>query len=213
MTSGSPKNFIGLTGGIGAGKSTVSARFAALGAVVLDADAVSRQALEPDGCCYEAVLSLFGREIALADGRIDRRRVAGIVFSDAAMLRRLNAIVHPAVRQELLRRASTVPADRLALFDVPLLFESGWHRMMHKTIVVAAEDAVRIGRICARDGCTAEEAMARIRNQMPQQQKCRMADYVLTNDGSVATLYQNVDMLYETLCTGLVRTGPSEVCP
>lgn len=213
MTSGRPKNFIGLTGGIGAGKSTVSARFAALGAVVLDADAVSRQALEPGGCCYEAVLSLFGREIALADGRIDRRRVAGIVFSDAAMLRRLNAIVHPAVRQELLRRASTVPADRLALFDVPLLFESGWHRMMHKTIVVAAEDAVRIGRICARDGCTAEEAMARIRNQMPQQQKCRMADYVLTNDGSVATLYQNVDMLYETLCTGLVRTGPSEVCP
>ena len=213
MTSGSPKNFIGLTGGIGAGKSTVSARFAALGAVVLDADAVSRQALEPGGCCYEAVLSLFGREIALADGRIDRRRVAGIVFSDAAMLRRLNAIVHPAVRQELLHRASTVPADRLALFDVPLLFESGWHRMMHKTIVVAAEDAVRIGRICARDGCTAEEAMARIRNQMPQQQKCRMADYVLTNDGSVATLYQNVDMLYETLCTGLVRTGPSEVCP
>ena len=213
MTSGSPKNFIGLTGGIGAGKSTVSARFAALGAVVLDADAVSRQALEPGGCCYEAVLSLFGREIALADGRIDRRRVAGIVFSDAAMLRRLNAIVHPAVRQELLRRASTVRADRLALFDVPLLFESGWHRMMHKTIVVAAEDAVRIGRICARDGCTAEEAMARIRNQMPQQQKCRMADYVLTNDGSVATLYQNVDMLYETLCTGLVRTGPSEVCP
>lgn len=213
MTSGSPKNFIGLTGGIGAGKSTVSARFAALGAVVLDADAVSRQALEPGGCCYEAVLSLFGREIALADGRIDRRRVAGIVFSDAAMLQRLNAIVHPAVRQELLHRASTVPADRLALFDVPLLFESGWHRMMHKTIVVAAEDAVRIGRICARDGCTAEEAMARIRNQMPQQQKCRMADYVLTNDGSVATLYQNVDMLYETLCTGLVRTGPSEVCP
>ena len=212
MTSGRPKNFIGLTGGIGAGKSTVSARFAALGAVVLDADAVSRQALEPGGCCYEAVLSLFGREIALADGRIDRRRVAGIVFSDAAMLRRLNAIVHPAVRQELLRRASTVPADRLALFDVPLLFESGWHRMMHKTIVVAAEDAVRIGRICARDGCTAEEAMARIRNQMPQQQKCRMADYVLTNDGSVATLYQNVDALYETLCAGLARTGPSEVC-
>lgn len=213
MTNENPKNFIGLTGGIGAGKSTVSARFAALGAVVLDADAVSRQALEPEGCCYDDVLSLFGREIALADGRIDRRRVAGIVFSDAAMLQRLNAIVHPAVRQELLHRASTVPADRLALFDVPLLFESGWHRMMHKTIVVAAEDAVRIGRICARDGCTAEEAMARIRNQMPQQQKCRMADYVLTNDGSVATLYQNVDMLYETLCTGLVRTGPSEVCP
>ena len=213
MTNGSPKNFIGLTGGIGAGKSTVSARFAALGAVVLDADAVSRQALEPDGCCYEAVLSLFGREIALADGRIDRRRVAGIVFSDAAMLQRLNAIVHPAVGRELLRQASAVPAHVLALFDVPLLFESGWHRMMHKTIVVAAEDAVRVARICARDGCTAEEALARIRNQMPQQQKCRMADYVLTNDGSVATLYQNVDMLYETLCTGLVRTGPSEVCP
>lgn len=213
MTNENPKNFIGLTGGIGAGKSTVSARFAALGAVVLDADAVSRQALEPEGCCYDAVLSLFGREIALADGRIDRRRVAGIVFSDAAMLQRLNAIVHPAVGRELLRQASAVPAHVLALFDVPLLFESGWHRMVHKTIVVAAEDAVRVARICARDGCTAEEALARIRNQMPQQQKCRMADYILVNDGTVENLYRSVDALYKTLYAELLRAEPSEVCP
>ena len=106
-----------------------------------------------------------------------------------------------------------MPAHVLALFDVPLLFESGWHRMMHKTIVVAAEDAVRVARICARDGCTAEEALARIRNQMPQQQKCRMADYILVNDGTVENLYRSVDALYKTLYAELLRAEPSGVCP
>lgn len=206
------KNFIGLTGGIGAGKSTVSARFAALGAAVLDADAISRQALETDGCCYSDVVSLFGDGVLQLDGSINRRRVAAIVFSDAGKRRQLNDIVHPAVQCELLRRASAVEPQRLVVFDVPLLFESGWHLMMHKTIVVAAEERVRIARICARDGCTVSEAMARIRAQMPQEQKCRMADFVLTNDGSVAALHLRVDALYAKLCAALAPDGPTEVC-
>lgn len=197
-------NHIGLTGGIGAGKSTVSARFATLGALVLDADAISRRALDPDGCCYADVIALFGREILRADGSIDRRHVASIVFADEVARRRLNGIVHPAVQREMLRLAAAAGSHRPIIFDVPLLFESSWHRMMAKNIVVVAEEAVRIARICARDGCTAEAAMARIRAQMPQEEKRALADYVLTNDGTVEALYARVDALYARLCGGLI---------
>ena len=120
------RNYIGLTGGIGAGKSTAAARFVALGAAVLDADGISRRALEPDGCCYAEALELFGRGVLLPDRRIDRARVAALVFSDAALRARLNALVHPAVRREMLAQAARMGTGRLIVLDVPLLFESGY---------------------------------------------------------------------------------------
>lgn len=195
--SGLTKNFIGLTGGIGAGKSTVSARLAALGAVVLDADAISRSALEPDGCCFADVVDLLGSEILRPDRSIDRGRVAQLVFSDESLRQRLNAIVHPAVRAEMLRLASAV-ADPYTpiIFDVPLLFESGWDRMMRKNIVVVADDSIRIARICARDHCTREAAQARMRAQMPQQERQALADFVLNNNGTEEDLIVQVDALY-----------------
>ena len=122
--SGQKRNYIGLTGGIGAGKSTVAARFALLGAAVIDADAISRRALEPDGCCYAGVVQLFGPGVLGPDGRIDRGRVASLVFSDAALRERLNALVHPAVQREMLARADEAGERRLVVFDVPLLLRA-----------------------------------------------------------------------------------------
>ena len=142
------KNHIGLTGSIGAGKSTVSERFRQLGALVLDADAISRSALERGGCCYTAAIGLFGDEIVRADGSIDRKRVAALIFADEALRQQLNALIHPAVQAEMLRLAAAEKdLHRPVIFDVPLLFESGWERMMHRTIVVTAADAARL---CAR---------------------------------------------------------------
>ncbi len=199
------KNYFGLTGSIGAGKSTVSERFRQLGALVLDADAISRSALERGGCCYEAAIELFGSDILKADGTIDRKRVAAIVFSDDALRQQLNRLIHPAVQAEMLRLASAErDACRPVIFDVPLLFESGWEQMMHGTIVVAAEDRVRMQRVCKRDCCTEAQAMARVRAQMPQSKKVRRADFVIDNSGDLETLYRQVDTLYARLCGSLV---------
>ena len=193
------RNYIGLTGGIGAGKSTAAARFVALGAAVLDADGISRRALEPDGCCYAETLELFGRGVLLPDGRIDRARVAALVFSDAALRARLNALVHPAVRREMLAQAARMGTGRLIVFDVPLLFESGWQAMVSRTVLVAAREETRIARVCRRDGCAPQAAAARIRAQMPQREKEALADFVLQNDGTLEALYRQVDALYARL--------------
>lgn len=198
--SGQKRNHIGLTGGIGAGKSTVAARFALLGAAVIDADAISRRALEPDGCCYAGVVQLFGPGVLGPDGRIDRGRVASFVFSDAALRERLNALVHPAVQREMLARADEAGERRLVVFDVPLLFESGWQSLMYRTVLVVAGEDTRIARVCRRDGCTPAAAAARIRAQMPQQDKVALADHVLENDGAPEALYPRVDALYARLC-------------
>ena len=102
-------------------------------------------------------------------------------------------------------RLAAVEKDlrRPVIFDVPLLFESGWECMMHRTIVVTAEDAVRMQRVCARDGCTEAEAMARVRAQMPQEEKARRADFVVENSGDLNALYEQVDALYARLCGSL----------
>lgn len=198
--SGQKRNYIGLTGGIGAGKSTVAARFALLGAAVIDADAISRRALEPDGCCYAGVVQLFGPGVLGPDGRIDRGRVASLVFSDAALRERLNALVHPAVQREMLARADEAGERRLVVFDVPLLFESGWQSLMYRTVLVVAGEDTCVARVCRRDGCTPAAAAARIRAQMPQQDKVALADHVLENDGTPEALYPQVDALYARLC-------------
>ena len=139
-----------------------------------------------------------------ADGSIDRKRVAALIFADEALRQQLNALIHPAVQAEMLRLAAAEKdLRRPVIFDVPLLFESGWERMMHRTIVVTAEDAVRMQRVCARDGCTEAEAMARVRAQMPQEEKVRRADFVVENSGDLNALYEQVDALYARLCGSL----------
>jgi len=192
---------IGLTGGIGAGKSTAAARLAARGALVLDADEIARRALEPGGACYRAVTDAFGADILGQDGKIDRTALAAIVFSDAASREKLNGIVHPYVISEMFAKADAAQgrADGLIFFEVPLLFESGMDRQMDKNILIASSEEMRVARIAARDGCTREAAFLRIRAQMPDEEKIKRADYVLQNDGSREELEGKVDRLYAAL--------------
>ena len=128
-----------------------------------------------------------------------RARVAALVFSDAALRARLNALVHPAVRREMLAQAARMGTGRLIVFDVPLLFESGWQAMVSRTVLVAAREETRIARVCRRDGCAPQAAAARIRAQMPQREKEALADFVLHNDGTLEALYRQVDALYARL--------------
>lgn len=193
---------IGLTGGIGSGKTTAARRFAERGALVLDADEVSRRALERDGACYDAALEAFGGGILRGDGSIDRARLAKIVFSDPSELRRLNAVVHSYVLSALLGAADRALSEKpgaIAVFDVPLLFESGMYRDMDHTVLVVCDEDKRVARVSARDGYPAESVRRRAHSQMAEEQKRLLASEVLDNNGSLDDLLSQVDRLYDRL--------------
>jgi dephospho-CoA kinase len=193
---------IGLTGGIGSGKTTAADRFASLGVPVVGADAISRRSLKKDGACYGRVVETFGAGILRNDGTIDRKALAAIIFSDENKRRLLNDIVHPYVLKEMFEQANGLCDDsrcKLVLFDVPLLFESGMDREMDANVLVACDEETRVRRIMARDGTTREAAEARIRSQMPEEEKRARADYVLDNNFTPAHLNEQVKALYKKL--------------
>lgn len=186
---------VGLTGGIGSGKSEVSRRLAALGAVVIDADQLARQVVEPGTDGYDAVLAAFGREVIAPDGGLDRAALARIVFADEQARRRLEAIVHPRVRAEAARReAQAAAADPAAVVvhDVPLLVESGQSNGYDVVIVVDAPDEVRLDRLVHQRGMSQAEAAARLAAQATRQQRLAAADIVIDNSGSLDQLDEEV---------------------
>ena len=193
---------IGLTGGIASGKSTVASLFRAWGAFVADADEISRHALDPDTDCYEKTVAAFGRGILHGDGTVDRRKVASIVFSDKKALNLLNGIIHPYVRRIIRADSQTAYAEspkRMIVWDVPLLFETGYDEEVAKTVVVTARQSLRIERIVARDGSTRAAALRRIRAQMPDREKVRRADLVIRNNGSLDELQKRTREVFDEL--------------
>ncbi len=196
------KQIVGLTGSIGSGKSTVSARLGAFGARILDADAVSRALMEPGGRCYNEVLHIFGTRVICEDGALNRKALAEIIFNDANMRETLNGIVHPRVREQMLATAAQIAAENAdvpVILDVPLLFECGMEHGVDETVFVYADDGVRLKRIVARDKCTREHALKRMASQMPQEQKRRLADVTIDNSGTLEQLYRQVDAWYHAL--------------
>ena len=193
---------IGLTGGIASGKSTVASLFRAWGAFVADADEISRHALDPDTDCYEKTVAAFGRGILHGDGTVDRRKVASIVFSDKKALNLLNGIIHPYVRRIIRADSQTAYAEspkRMIVWDVPLLFETGYDEEVAKTVVVTARQSLRIERIVTRDGSTRAAALRRIRAQMPDREKVRRADLVIRNNGSLEELEKRTKEVFDEL--------------
>ena len=193
---------IGLTGGIASGKSTVASLFRAWGAFVADADEISRHALDPDTDCYEKTVAAFGRGILHGDGTVDRRKVASIVFSDKKALNLLNGIIHPYVRRIIRADSQTAYAEspkRMIVWDVPLLFETGYDEEVAKTVVVTARQSLRIERIVARDGSTRAAALRRIRAQMPDREKVRRADLVIRNNSSLEELEKRTREVFDEL--------------
>lgn len=196
----------GLTGGIASGKSTVSALFKKWGALVIDADEISRSALKKDSPCFSDTVEAFGESILRENGEIDRRALGALVFSDESKRQRLNGIIHPYVEREIERRSAEAYAAepaRLILWDVPLLLESASGKKVDKILVVTAEEKLRISRICKRDKLSPAEAVKRIRSQMPETQKRLLADYVIENNGSLKELKQQAREVYERLRTEL----------
>ena len=200
---------VGLTGGIGSGKTTAAARFASLGARVYHADEISRRALDPGAVCYDRVVSAFGQEILNEDQSINRRKLGEIVFNDHEKRTLLNDIIHPYVIHELFSRAeqdlSNEPSG-IAVFEVPLLFESGMHERMDHNIVVTSTEENRVRRVMERDNLSREQVISRMRAQMPEEEKLLLADAVLENNGTEAELIAQVDQLFDKLTAGGTHT-------
>ena len=192
---------VGLTGGICSGKSTVAAMFARLGAAVIDADRVAHELQEPGQPLYEAIVSAFGREVVGEDGRIDRRKLGAMVFADPKARARLEDILHPAIVEECERRIQQAGTSGAAvcLLDAALLIESGRHARFDMVILVEASEAVQIDRLMARMGLSRDEALQRIRLQMPREEKRRHASLVIENGGPLEETERQVKAAWERL--------------
>jgi dephospho-CoA kinase len=192
---------VGLSGGIGSGKSTVARTLAARGAVVIDADAIAREVVEPDTPGLAAVVARFGAGVLDGDGRLDRPRLAALVFDDAAARADLNAIVHPLVALESARRMAAAPPGSVVVLDVPLLVEAARSGYDVVVIVEAPED-VRLERLVGR-GMNVDDARRRMAAQASDDERRRVADVVLDNSRSEEHLERQVDSLWAQLTASL----------
>ncbi len=192
---------VGLTGGIGAGKSTVSSLLAERGAVVIDADAVTKELQQPGQPVLAAIVERFGHRVLQPDGTLDRAGLAAIVFPDPDALTELNAIVHPAVGKEINRRIEVErDTEHVVVLDVPLLVETG-RRGMGGVIVVDVDPEIAVGRLVAHRGFTEADARARIARQASRADRLAKADRVIDNGGTPDDLRPQVDELWSWVLT------------
>jgi dephospho-CoA kinase len=193
---------IGLTGGIGSGKSTVSALLAAKGAVVVDADAIVRDVQHPGTPVFDAMVERFGPAIVADDGTLDRAAVADLVFADADALADLNAIVHPEVGAEIMRRMQDLgETDEVVILDVPLLVESSNAYPVAGLLVVDVDPEVALRRLVEHRGMRAEDVRARMARQASRSGRLARADHVIDNSGTLDDLRAQVDAAWRWIET------------
>ncbi|MFG2000194.1 dephospho-CoA kinase [Spirillospora sp. NPDC048911] len=190
---------VGLTGGIGSGKSEVSRRLSGHGAVVIDADKIAREVVEPGTPGLAAVVAEFGEDVLLPDGGLDREKVGTIVFGDADRLKALNAIVHPLVGDRMQELMDAAPDDAIVVYDVPLLTENDLAGFYDVVVVVDAPVEIQLDRLTTRRGMTEEAARARIAAQATREARRAIAGHVIDNSGSLDDLKVQVDELWEDL--------------
>lgn len=189
---------VALTGGIGSGKSSVGRMLASRGAVVVDADVLARAVVEPGTPGLASVVAAFGPQVLAADGRLDRARLAQVVFGDPEARGRLEAIVHPLVEAEAAERFAAAPQGALLVYEIPLLAETGRGEEFATVVVVDAPDDVRVGRLVAR-GMSEQEARGRMAAQATREQRLAVADLVIVNEGTLSDLEQAVTELLPRL--------------
>jgi len=192
---------IGLTGGIGSGKSTVSQFLAELGAVIIDADRVGHEAFKPDTETWNEVVAAFGRQILTPGGDIDRRKLGEVVFGNAELLSRLNQIMHPRIYHMVTAELEKYRRQGVgvAVLEAPLLLEAGWASLVDEVWVTVASESTVLRRLQERVGLSQSEALARIRSQLPSEKRIRHADVVIDTDCSLDEVKARVKELWEGL--------------
>ncbi|XP_042241042.1 dephospho-CoA kinase-like [Homarus americanus] len=196
---------VGLTGGIGTGKSTVSAMIQEMGVPVIDADLIARQIVEPGKKAWKKIRETFGDEMFLESGELDRPKLSSLVFTDAEKRKTINKITHPEIYGEIRRQVFRyfLKGEQFVVLDLPLLFESNKvTSYLYKTIVVSCDDETQLERLMDRNQYTEKEAISRIEAQMPLEKKCNMADIIIENSGSLSNTRKQVEGIIK-----LVRTS------
>jgi dephospho-CoA kinase len=193
-----PALSVGLTGGVGSGKSTVARMLGDSGAVVIDADALAREVVEPGTAGFDAVVERFGAEVVRADGTLDRPALAARVFADESERETLNGIVHPLVGARMAELMHAAPADAIVVYDVPLLVENDMAGGFDAVVVVEADVDVRLARLAER-GMAEHDARERMRAQASDDERRAVADAVIVNDGDLDTLRARVAEVWAEL--------------
>ena len=188
---------IGLTGGIGCGKSLAAQYFAELGALVIDADQLARAAIERGSDGFDEVVTLLGDSI-LKDGNIDRRALGELIFKDPAAKKQLESIIHPFVRREFEEAVASLKGDQVLVYEIPLLVETGAHERFDVVITVESEMENRVARLRGR-GMHISEIEGRIAAQATREQRIEVADFLIENDGSEDELLRQVENIWDSL--------------
>jgi dephospho-CoA kinase len=205
-----PVPLVGVTGGIGSGKTAVCKCFEVLGRTVVSADLLARELTEKDVAVRQAIQEEFGAAIYGADGALRRKDLAAIVFADRTRLRALNAIVHPRVFAAIERTVGSLPASRripFVIVEAALVFESGLDKHLVATVVVRAAEETRIARVSARDGSPRDGIIARMRAQLPAEEQAKRADFVIDNEGPENGLFAKVKFI-DTVLRAMLQGAP-----
>jgi dephospho-CoA kinase len=192
----------GLTGGIATGKSTVSLILREAGAIIIDADAIARDAVKKDLPAWHEIVSIFGKEVLLPDGEIDRAYLGGIIFRDSSKKEILNKIVHPYVIRkvaELIEAVGKESPASIVIIDVPLLIEAGMDKGLEEVVLVYTPEWIQIERLIERDGITEEEALLKIRSQMPIEDKRKFASIMIDNSGTLQATRERSLEIFDNL--------------
>jgi dephospho-CoA kinase len=193
---------VGLTGGYATGKTFVASEFERLGCHLIFADQLGHAALQPGGAAYAPTVALFGHDILLADGSIDRKKLGSIVFSSPDLLAKLNAIVHPAVfamEEQMLADFAACDPHGIVMLEAAILIEAGRYTDCDKLVVTACDQEAQIARGMKRDGITREAVLARLNKQMPLEEKKRYADFVIDTSGSREETLRQVQEVFSAL--------------
>lgn len=195
---------VGLTGGIASGKSVVSNMLRDLGAIIIDADEISRDVMIPHTKCWEEIIATYGSELLLEDLTIDRKKLAVSVFKDSEHIKKLNKIVHPYIMQrieEMIEEIKENDPQSLVIVDAALLVETNMYKRYDKLIVVYVSKETQLKRLMIRDAMSREEAASRVDLQLPLTEKIKVADYVIENEGSLSKTREEVEKVYKVLTT------------
>ena len=211
MLCSAPMILVGLTGGVATGKSTVARMFKQFGAVVIDADGLARNVVEPGKPAWREIVRKFGKTVLNSNRTLNRHALGAIVFGNRTKLRQLERIIHPRVarlQSQLTRQAACKNPNTVVIYDVPLLFEAGVDKRVDKIIVVTADRETQLARLKKRNGLSRAESLRRIRNQMPLAKKIQQADHLLNGALPRSLLRKQVGQLFRNL---RLFTQPSAV--
>ncbi len=200
---------VGLTGGVASGKTTVSRVLKEEGAYIIDADRIARELVRPRAPAWKKLVRAFGKEILREDGSIHRKKLADKVFTDLSQRKLLNRILHPRIKKEIEQTAREIERkdpEAIVVIDAPLLVELGEHRQMDKLIVVTSTRKQQIERLKKRDGINREEALRIFASQMPVEDKAKLADFVIRNQGSFLKTKQETREVFQELKKVVLQT-------